>query len=542
MAQGEEVVITLRKAGVTWYYAPGDPGLGMFSPLLSNASRSKSFLWTFPECPVRIHVDFQFIDRLRAEVVDPAPRDREEGGLLLGNQLSLEGELEISGYLRLPSVSESVQQFVICSDALTQAIQNPPAGHRQVIGFYRTHLEKRMELRAQDLQCIRSKFNHPANVFLIIRPHDGRASASFFFWQDGAVNGGLTFPFSSAELQSSSWATLVGGAPRESELQSLFGRARERAPRLGSGMKIGLVAVLAILIVLAAVLRLYQPAADSPQPLGLRVERALLGVVVAWNPAAPEIATAKDADLLIWDGSSPPAFVRLSNAQLRAGRTFFTSISDRVEVRLDIIGAAGRARTESIVSVAHSGDVASPPVPAAQEARAVPPGETQPAPETNVAAPTPAAKRPNPATKSTAPGKTASAAPVAPLQQSGQSPAATARQPATRSGQAAPLTADNAGPGSFQSAVPIRETRPEIPPELRPLIQSDNVVEVHVHISASGKVTAANLESVRGPMAASLSKSAVSAALNWQFRPATQNGEAVPSDKILEFLFRPSTR
>jgi TonB family protein len=68
------------------------------------------------------------------------------------------------------------------------------------------------------------------------------------------------------------------------------------------------------------------------------------------------------------------------------------------------------------------------------------------------------------------------------------------------------------------------------------------MVEVQVSISALGKVTAAKLASMKGPVAESLSKSALNAALAWQFRPATQNGEAVPSDKILEFLFRPSTR
>jgi protein TonB len=112
---------------------------------------------------------------------------------------------------------------------------------------------------------------------------------------------------------------------------------------------------------------------------------------------------------------------------------------------------------------------------------------------------------------------------------------------ATRPRTTAPLVAEARASGSFQEAVPIRETRPETPPELRTLIQADNVVEVQVRISTSGKVTSARLAGVKGPAALSLSKTALNAALNWQFRPATQNGEAVPSDKILQFLFRPSS-
>jgi len=494
----------------------------MFSSSSKTALDSKFFLWTFPECPVRIHVSHLFIDRLRKAVLDLAPEDREVGGLLIGNELSPTGDIEVSDYLQLPPGSESNKNFRVCSDSLTQAIQSGRAADRRVVGFYRTHLEQRIQLRSQDLECIRSKFNDPMNVFLVIRPHDGRASAGFFFWEDGSVVGGLTFPFSSTELESPSWTTLVGGSPKPSRLHGLLARTRDRALPMSAGRRIGLVVLVATLLAFAAALRIYRPASDTSPTLGLRIERALLGVVVAWNPAAPEVATAKDADLLIWDGSSPPAFVRLTTAQLRTGRAFFTSVSDRVEVRLDIIGTAGRARTESIVSVAHPGDLVSPEPPATEASAPVRAKETSP--------PAPQAS------------EKAKAAPVhapvaaAPVQEAkGQQ-----RPPAAQPENTAPTVAEEHAPVSFQTAVPIRERRPEIPYELRPLIQSDNVVEVQVRISALGKVTGAKLAAAKGPAAASLSQSALNAALGWQFRPATQNGQAVPSEKILEFLFRPS--
>ena len=70
-----------------------DPGVSMSSPSSKSAVSSKSFLWTFPECPVRIHVSYQFIDRLRKEVLDVAPADREVGGLLIGHE-SPDGDIE----------------------------------------------------------------------------------------------------------------------------------------------------------------------------------------------------------------------------------------------------------------------------------------------------------------------------------------------------------------------------------------------------------------------------------------------------------------
>jgi hypothetical protein len=471
----------------------------MFSPLSKSTSDSKPFLWTLPECPAGIQIHYHFIERLQKEVLDAAPADREVGGLLIGSE-SPTGEVEICDHFSLPALAGSTKNFLICSDALTQAMQSKRAPDRRVIGFYRTHLDQGIELRAEDQECIRSKFNNRANVFLVVRPQEGRASGKIFFWQDGAVVSGLTFPFSSTELKTPTWTTVASETPKESRLGILARRARAIALRTWSGIRAGLasprlrmgaLAVAAILIALFGGLRLYRSRADSSSTLGLRVERALLGLEVKWNPANREIATATDADLVVWDGASAPTFVRLTPAQLVAGRTFIPSANDRVEVRLDIVGRAGRARTESIVSVAHAPDLGPPPSP--------PPGATTAVLTRRVHEFTP---------------------PVKP----------------------APVVAEEASPGAFQAAVPIRETRPEIPSDLRTLIQSDNVVDVQVSINASGKVTAAKLGTRKGPVADALGKTAVNAALGWQFRPATQNGETVPSDKILEFLFRPTTR
>jgi len=231
----------------------------MLSPSLKSGSASKSFLWTFPECPVRIYVNFEFIERLRTEALDVAHGDREVGGLLIGNELSRHGDVEVSDYIPLPAGSELTKTFSVCSSSLTKAIQSGRAAGQKVIGFYRTHLGQRIQLRSEDLECARSKFNDPGNIFLVIRPHDGRASAGFFFWQDGAVVGGLTFPFASAELNSPSWTTLVGGSPRESALEKIIAHSGETARRISPRVKIGLVAVVTILFALAVGLRIYNP-------------------------------------------------------------------------------------------------------------------------------------------------------------------------------------------------------------------------------------------------------------------------------------------
>ena len=639
----------------------------MSSPSSTNASNSKSFLWTFPECPVRIHVNFQFIDRLQQDIQESAPAYREVGGLLIAAESPVNGDIEISGHIPLPERSDANRNFTICSDWLTKMIQALPRNCR-VIGFYRTHLEPRINLRAADLECIQSKFNHPGNIFLLIRPHDGRNSAGFFFWNEGAVVGGLTFPFSRAELSSPYWSTLMGGSSQEDRpqkpphkfLEGARSKALGTALQVSNRLKIGFVILVVLLIAAAGAMRILRQTPETPSTLGLHVERALLGVVVAWNPAAPDIVTAKEGNLLIWDGTSPAEFVRLSAAQLRTGRAFFTSISDKVEVRLDVLGPAGSARTESFVSTSQTPDSGAPanskPAPAGADSVPMPAAIRQPAAvvagnrsgQTSgeaARAVAPVAAQPQPALKSNSPlaelSKPAGTAaargeellippvlhtldsrpptPAPPeittrpetpqrrepeqtaeakqltvifdvpqrptpvvedrpvIAQNQQRPPAPepAQRPPVPEPQLKPAVAEpqpraaaepqrppaaetqpqiTAEPAqrqtvapvaqkpvvsSFQAAVPIRQIQPTIPAPVRPVIHSDNVIEVRVRISAAGNVTEAKIGSVSGTVAGLLAQPAVSAALGWKFRPATQNGAPVASEKVLEFRFRP---
>jgi hypothetical protein len=308
-----------------------------------------------------------------------------------------------------------------------------------------------------------------------------------------------------------------------------------------------------------------------------------MGVIIAWNPETPGVAAAKDANLLIWDGPSPPVFIRLTSAQLKAGRAFFTSVNDRVEVRMDVIGAAGTARTESIVAAGRAPDIVSAEPPAMQTSAAIPTKDSaSPAARTTAGSlPPPEVEKPKtaprvftPSARATQPsgGSTelpkppeleSPAASVLPLTQTFHSfndpqtalpprpaPAPVEvreapRQPAVPVAtppQNAPTAAVAPAANFFLPAVPIREIPPQIPAQLKQLVQGENVVQILVHISTSGSVTEAKLGEVKGPSAGFLSKLALNAARGWQFRPATQNGTAVSSDKILEFLFRPSAR
>lgn len=105
--------------------------------------------------------------------------------------------------------------------------------------------------------------------------------------------------------------------------------------------------------------------------------------------------------------------------------------------------------------------------------------------------------------------------------------------------QRSPLSQQENASG-FASAEAIRALRPSLPADIQSSITSDNVVEVRVQIDKSGEVIDATAISARGPVATSLVRYSLDAARRWRFQPARNHGNPVPSNKVLEFLFRPS--
>ncbi len=612
----------------------------MASPSLSRVSRPAAYLWTFPECPVRIHLSFQLIERLRADILPTVPLGREIGGLLIGNQAP-NGDIEI--FDSVPLMAEApaaAQHFVIRAESISQAIQTCAVTQRRVVGFYRSHLDQRVHLRPEDLVSIHAWFKDPVNVFLVIRPHDGRASAGFFFWQDGKVfaDYSLTFPFSASELKSRAWSTLVGGAPRPSLATSLFSRARQILQETSAGVKfalaVGLLVILGIIGFFSqrdsieGALRNRQFSTDASHPLGLRVARDGLNLLVGWDRSVPEIVNARDANLLIWDGSSQPLFVSLTPAQLRSGSVSYASGSDKVTFRLDVIGMSGNAKTESILSISRSPyaspstvDPSRPPVDLAREpsvsfpSRApvpvrdpIPTSVREPIPYSSVRPATPAdladsrsvqaaAERPKTAYRTFVPAGAPSStlAPrLAELSEPPNLPGGEAIAPTFHVNSGAPppppppvaksepdlrpptptasasnlpqanlpqanLAQTNPAPtspartqpapppspkafSSSEGAEAVRAIQPSLSSAVRLMIKSDNVVEVQVRIDENGKVVAAKPISAKGAVAGFLARSAVEAAMGWQFRPAKLNGKAIASEKTLQFLFRPPNR
>jgi len=334
-----------------------------------DQTTSESYVWAYPGCPVRILLSLNVIEQLQAEVSQSSAWRGEIGGLLIRSKKSKPGSVRIVDFIPLPGEQKpSDPHFKLSSASLAEAIARCPSDSK-IVGYYRTDVDQRVHLRAEDLDTIQQWFKDPGSVFLVIAPASlGRPTAGFFFWENGAVtaNPSLTFPFDAAKLVSEGWPTQTDSQEKErfATFTAILLKLSETVRQLSIPAKIGIVSALFALVVGIRVFtwnRAAGPSKLAPSPsLGLQVKRDGSKFLIAWNQTAPPILNAKDANLVIWDssrqawdGSSEPLYMPLTQAQLRAGNVTYTSFSftEKVKFRLDTVSKSGDGASESMVSV-----------------------------------------------------------------------------------------------------------------------------------------------------------------------------------------------
>jgi PEGA domain len=356
-----------------------------------DQSTSESYVWAHPGCPVRILLSLNVIEQLQAEVSQTAAWRGEIGGLLIRSKRSKSGTIKIVDFIPLPGERRTSDlHFKLPAESLAEAIARCPSDCK-IAGYYRTDVDQSVRLRPEDLETIQQWFKDPASVFLLISAADGsRSTAGFFFWENDSVaaNSSLTFPFGAAKLVSEGWPTQADPVEKEkfATFAGVFRKTTDLVRRTSVPMKIGMVSALFALIIGIRLFTWNRSATHSTviasPSLGLQVRREGTKFLVAWNPSAPAITNAKDANLVIWDasretwdGSSDPLYMPLTPAQLRSGNVTYTSffLTEKVKFRLDTIGSSGDAASESMVSISPlsitnpAPSAARPPAPPAVE-------------------------------------------------------------------------------------------------------------------------------------------------------------------------------
>jgi hypothetical protein len=348
-------------------------------PSLDEAS-SECYVWSYPGCPVRIVISLNVIQQLQAEIAQAVSWPGEIGGLLICSNPSKRGTIRIVDFIPLPRESElSGSPFQLSPEFLAEAIARCPSDNK-IAGYYRTDMYQSVLLRPEDLETIEQFFREPTSIFLVIAPSDAcQSSAGFFVSENGAVaaNPGLTFPFSAPKLLAEGWPTQDSvEKDRFAGFSRRFWQVADILQRASLPMKIGVIGALLALVIGVGVYTWNgssgQSKAVSPPTLGLQVSRDGAKFLVSWNPSVPELANAKDANLVIWDesrqawdGNSEPLYLPLSSAQLRSGKVTYTSFgfAEKVKFRLETAAAGGNGASESTISISYVPNSAPAPIP-----------------------------------------------------------------------------------------------------------------------------------------------------------------------------------
>ncbi len=537
---------------------------------MASTEGNDSCVWQPAEGALRVIVRPRAASRMRDEALRRALERRggEAGGLLLGEirpgpiRTVLVEEVEpVPWPIMIPPTDRRELEAALAARA------NAP---HAVVGYYRTHrLEGGLVVNAGDLSLIRSCFPDPANIFLLLKPSPGEAlERRLFFWDEGVMRSSPddgVAPWTPAPLPPpEAWAT----APTDNPAP---------APHSKRNLWLALPAIAAMLALLFIPARWFTPesplAADPGAPpappaplrtLGLEVRKSGEGLDLRWDRNQPAIRDALRGVLYIDDGPHRRVS-ELDRDQLRTGSIYYTPNGGDVRFRLEVHGLSGEPAVESVqvlaagpgqgtrMLAASSAFSASAETPRPQPE---PPSSAKPRPQADPPSReeprgpwsgwlnhlrslnsryNPKLPEPRPAMVADAPpqlARTGETAGSPPLPAALTSPAAPVQPPP-------PEPRPEPRPVEHVPATPIFKVNPVILPPIRAMLRDEVTIGVRVSIDAEGKVTTAGVATRQGPVNNALLESAVNAARQWRFQPATTGGKPVPATMILNFRFTP---
>ncbi len=535
-----------------------------------TAAAPKHYTWSFPGAPVRVQLSLSVVERLERELLHA----EEASGLLLGGTAGRTTEvLHCKAWIAPAQPSKA--------DALAP----------DVVGYYRA---TRDDLRPNhtDVELITALFPKPHQVFLLIQLNkSGPPNAAFFFWlgpERFADFPFMEFPFHSALLNAEQ--NKAEAAPQKlavvADASEPAARTGVRRGNLTSKVILWCLGILLVLClsgaaVLVALKRFpvngrtgsqpptaHQAAPSSQDDLGLQAERHNGDVKLSWNRNSASVLNATSGMLSIEDGGASRKIV-LDPLQVRNGSILYAPTSDQVQMQVTLFSTQGSTSESVLVILPKAGSPqqeavvrrVAPPAPqlppAAADSPAAKPNAAPAGPEgvqpPNRSAPAPPSANGGNNAADTTPPRVSGLTPVsvAPL------PSVLAQLAGPPSPPQAPASGPTANPAPQQPAhlpepaagsplelaispsVATKKVLPAFPPELRGVALKPITVSVRVEIDETGKVKAARAVPSKGFVYPLMTQEAVQAARLWRFDPAKRGAKAIPSEVVLEFVFKP---
>ncbi|MCL4795384.1 MAG: hypothetical protein KJZ84_12550 [Bryobacteraceae bacterium] len=372
----------------------GTPGM----PAGGSASGS-AFRYEPPGSAITFYLSYDVIDRLGAEVMRGfglvPRRGAEVGGILLG--AAEEGDrpvVRIDDFVPVPCEHLRGPSYLLSESDLAQMDEQlakyapSPEKRLHVVGYYRGNTRDQVQLGAEDLELLDSRFTSPTAVCLLVRPYATRVSeaALLFRGEDGKF---LTdeienlFPFRRRELGGgrpprrreaadgvdaieagagaeaevsdpetvSAVAAQLGGpaAPTFGGLAPAPAAAEAQEPEKETQAGRGWVWIpLSFIFLLLGVVLGFQisisfrepapagVAREDPFVLGLSVEPTGESLTLRWNVDAPAIRQAEMAILTISEASNEKT-VELGPEDLRRGGVLYRNVTPDVRFHLEAI-------------------------------------------------------------------------------------------------------------------------------------------------------------------------------------------------------------
>jgi hypothetical protein len=224
------------------------------SSTVSAPAPAPYYCWAPEGKPVEIHVDYDVIDRLSAEILKGfaavPKRGAEVGGILLGTvERTAKLTLHITDFDLVPCQYKRGPSYLLTNSdtaAFEASVERwRPAGLRKyAVGYFRSHTRDGLALSEEDLQLFSTYFPDPSSVILLVRPFATKVSmAGFFIEENGQIRADasyLEFPFRRKELGGPPVENPRGAAPafesepyREPEYTHSGSRPRFDAPLAG---------------------------------------------------------------------------------------------------------------------------------------------------------------------------------------------------------------------------------------------------------------------------------------------------------------------
>jgi|SRR5579871_2954662 len=547
----------------------------MATTLTDVPANPKHYVWWFPGCPVRVHLDLHVVQRLKERLQGVGSEVFEEG-LLFGR--SLDGASAILDFE--PVFDGNVASAI--------AALPKDSGRRFLMGYYRTEKEETFRLSPKDAALAEECFRRPYHVFLAVHSNGFTSPNATFFFRDGDRKMSdfafLEFPLDPSllamaerdRIQRSHPVAISTAVEAHSPAPPSVTTAISPAHRHTLLKPILWTCSSALVFALGALVNngsfqarfanfrhalLSPPPASSPVPptsqpsslplIALHAQRQNGDLELTWSRESMLIASATSGVISIQDGPTKRE-IALDSGQIRGGSLLYSPTSDQIVMQLSVTTPSNTVSESVMVVLPKAGNphvyslqTAEPPAAGQSDApwKKIPLAEAskpflQPPPPKSASSSTPIltdspALRSDPSPVSVnAPGILSLPVdlpprPVAPPLPTPQPSASAASTPVR---QPAPVVVP------YQPAVAIKKVSPSFPPELQTVAVGRKVIEVTVTIDKNGKVTKAEAAPQKN-VSQFLVNSAVTAARLWRFQPAVRGTEPISSEMVLRFVF-----